>query len=86
MVPSPDQEPDWSDGPGRDHGITAIRPGRLAQARPAAASISAAGRLVSRRTLRATGIHAFNAELGTLVISLKAHPLPSQDPALPLPR
>jgi hypothetical protein len=62
--------------------ITAIiQPGRLAQAEAAAARLRTTGRRVSRRTLRAAGIHASNAELGALAITLKAHPSsPHQDP------
>jgi hypothetical protein len=69
-VPGPDQETDRPGGLGWDHRVTAIRPGRLAQAQAAAATISAAGRRVSRRTLRAAGVRASNAELGSLAITL----------------
>ena len=71
-VLGPDQTKDRSGhrGPGQDHLATTIQPGRLAQAEAAAASIRGTGRRVSRRTLRAAGVHASNAELGTLAITL----------------
>jgi len=49
-----------------DHAAIAIRPERLAQARAAAASLNAAGKRVSRRSLRTAGVHGSNAELGTV--------------------
>jgi hypothetical protein len=69
-IPSQDQETDRLGGPCRDHRAAAIRRSRLAQAEAAAATITAAGRRVSRRTLRAAGVSASNAELGTLAITL----------------
>jgi hypothetical protein len=81
-APRPGQEPDRPDTPSKDHSSTAIRARRLAQAQAAAASITAAGQRVSRRNLRAAGIHASNAELGTLATNLKAHP-PDHNPAPP---
>lgn len=49
-----------------DHAAIRIRPERLAQARAAAASLNAAGKHVSRRSLRTVGVHGSNAELGTV--------------------
>ena len=79
VVPGPDQETDQPGhhGPSWDHRATAIRPARLAQAQAAAASISAAGRRVSRRSLRAAGVRASNAELGSLAITLNQAKTPT---------
>ena len=75
-VPGPDQTQDQSEhhNPGRDHIAATIRPGRIVQAEAAAARIQAAGRRVSRRTLRAAGVRASNAELGKLAIRLTTRP------------
>jgi hypothetical protein len=43
-----------------------ISPGRLTEAQAVAARLVAAGQRVSRRTLRAAGLHGSNAHLGTL--------------------
>lgn len=43
-----------------------LGPGRLAEVRAAAARVTAAGQLVSRRTLRAAGLRGSNADLGLL--------------------
>ena len=52
---------------GRPGGSAAlVRPGRIAEAQAAAARLIAAGERVSRRTLRAAGLHGSNTELGTL--------------------
>src|SRR5216683_5167280 len=54
-------------GPGRPPRPAAPRvQARLAEARAVAAPLAAAGRRVSRRTLRAAGLHGSNADLGTI--------------------
>jgi hypothetical protein len=49
-----------------DHARSPDLARRLAQAQTAAAELTAAGRQVSRRALRAAGLHGSNASLGTL--------------------
>jgi hypothetical protein len=66
--PRPDQAPDRGDhnDTGQDHAARTIQPDRLAEAEAAAALLSAAGKRVSRRTLRTVGVRGSNADLGTL--------------------
>jgi hypothetical protein len=56
------------------HTGATIRPGLLAQAEAAATRIRAAERRISRRSLRAAGLHASNAELGKLALKLTNQP------------
>jgi hypothetical protein len=55
---------------GPDRRTASIPPERLAHAESVAARLHAAGRRVSRRALRAAGVQASNAELGSLAITL----------------
>jgi hypothetical protein len=75
-VPGPDQMKDQPErhGSDREYPAATIRPGLLTEAEAAATHIRATGRRVSRRTLRAAGIRASNAELGKLAITLAADP------------
>jgi hypothetical protein len=70
LTPRSGPGPGPGPGPSKDQIAAGIRPGRLAQAQAAAERISATGRRVSRRTLRAAGVRASNAELGALAITL----------------
>jgi hypothetical protein len=59
-------------GTGGDHLARTIYPGRLAEAEAAAARLSATGQRVSRRTLRAAGVHGSNENLGALARILRS--------------
>jgi hypothetical protein len=66
-VPGPHQPVPGPPGPGHLPRPAAPRvQARLAEARAAAAPLAAAGQRVSRRTLRAAGLHGSNADLGTI--------------------
>jgi hypothetical protein len=54
--------------PGRP--LIELSPGRLAEAQAVAGRLIAAGQMVSRRTLRAAGLHGSNTELGALAVFL----------------
>jgi hypothetical protein len=71
-APGPDHAQDHTvcRCPRKDHTATTLRPGLLVQAETAAAHIRATGGRVSRRNLRAAGVHASNAELGALATNL----------------
>jgi hypothetical protein len=56
-----------------------VKPGRLAEARAAAARLSAAGQRISRRSLRDHGIRGSNAELGVLARLAKIPDPPISD-------
>jgi hypothetical protein len=66
--PGEDQAPVRADrsAPGGDQAAGPVRRDRLADADTAAVRLIAAGQRVSRRTLRAAGLHGSNAELGAL--------------------
>jgi hypothetical protein len=59
----------WSGSPAR--GVSAAR---LAEVRAAGARLAATGQRVSRRSLRAVGVHGSNAELGALARVLGSAP------------
>jgi hypothetical protein len=66
---------------GRHRGQEApISFGRLAEAQAVAAPLITAGQRVSRRTLRAGGLHGSNTELGTLARFLGAEHRPPDPP------
>jgi hypothetical protein len=72
----PDCSPDHSDRRGTQPDqipVTAPRE-RLAEADAAAKRLVAAGQRVSRRTLRAAGLHGSNADLGTLARIIRSQP------------
>jgi hypothetical protein len=50
----------------REGAASCLNPERVAEAEAAAAELAAAGRRVSRRSLRAAGVHGSNADLGAL--------------------
>jgi hypothetical protein len=60
----------------RDQRLTTIRRDRLAEADAATKRLVAAGQRVSRRTLRAAGLHGSNADLGTLARIIRSQPHP----------
>jgi hypothetical protein len=51
-----------------------VHPDRVAEAQTAAARLAAAGQHVSRRALRAAGLHGSNADLGQLARILSTQP------------
>jgi hypothetical protein len=65
---------DRAAGPGRSGADLSLDLVRLGEARTAAERITAAGLLVSRRTLRAAGIRGSNTDLGALATALRASP------------
>ena len=54
-----------------DHRARVIDPEQLGQARAVAAQLAAAGRRVSRRSLRAAGLRGSNADLGALALATR---------------
>jgi hypothetical protein len=62
-----------ADVPENQPGI--VSPGRLAEAQQAALQVVASGHRVSRRNLRAAGLHGSNADLGKLARTLSARPV-----------
>ncbi|HEV2375835.1 MAG TPA: hypothetical protein VGS19_27170 [Streptosporangiaceae bacterium] len=67
----------------RTPGAASILPGRLPEAQVAAAHLTAMGQRVSRRTLRAAGVHGSNADLGRLALALRPSPSTAQQPSRP---
>jgi hypothetical protein len=73
-----------SSGTGPDQAAAAALRDRLAEAQLTAAQLCAAGQRISRRTLRAAGLHGSNADLGTLAHALRTQPamvVTTTDPA-----
>jgi hypothetical protein len=66
--------PDPETGPPDQTGCGLVSADRLEQARQIAVRLQAAGERVSRRTLRAAGLHGSNTELGTLAVMIGSQP------------
>jgi len=78
----------WPAGDQRDRDIPnghraagEIRQDQLAEARTIAAQLTAAGQRVSRRSLRAAGLHGSNADLGVLALASRSDVASTQDAA-----
>jgi hypothetical protein len=79
----------WQTGNQRDRDIPNghraagdIRQDQLAEARTIAAQLTAAGQRVSRRSLRAAGLHGSNADLGVLAMASRSYVASTQDAAM----
>ena len=73
------QDQDLSGG---HRAAVAIPPDQLARARTAAAQLTAAGQRVSRRSLRAAGLHGSNTDLGALALATRAQMKSNHDAAI----